>query len=81
MRMAFPSTRFGLIVGMGGGVPSEEADIRFRDVVISKPHNVHGGVVQYDSGKATLSGFERTGLLNTPPIVLLKAVANLRPST
>jgi nucleoside phosphorylase len=78
MKMAFPSTRFGLMVGIGGGVPSEEADIRLGDVVVSKPHKVHGGVVQYDSGKATPSGFERTGLLNTPPIVLLNAVANLR---
>jgi nucleoside phosphorylase len=39
---------------------------------------LHGGVVQYDSGKATPSGFERTGTLNTPPTVLLNAVANLR---
>jgi hypothetical protein len=34
--------------------------------------------VQYDSGKVTPSGFERTGSLNTPPTVLLNAVANLR---
>jgi nucleoside phosphorylase len=78
MRLAFRSTRFGLMVGIGGGVPSEEADIRLGDVVVSKPHTTHGGVVQYDSGKATPSGFERTGSLNTPPTVLLNAVANLR---
>ena len=77
-KLAFPSTRFGLMVGIGGGVPSEEADIRLGDVVVSKPHKAHGGVVQYDSGKATPSGFERTGSLNTPPTVLLNAVANLR---
>jgi hypothetical protein len=59
-------------------VPSGEADIRLVDVVVSKPHRVHGGVVQYDSGRATPSGFERTGSLNTPPTVLLNAVANLR---
>ena len=34
--------------------------------------------MQYDSGKATLSGFDRTGLLNTLPTVLLNAVANLQ---
>jgi nucleoside phosphorylase len=78
MSLAFRSTRFGLMVGIGGGVPSEEADIRLGDVVVSKPHTIHGGVVQYDSGKATPSGFERTGSLNTPPTVLLNAVANLR---
>jgi nucleoside phosphorylase len=78
MKSTFPSTRFGLMVGIGGGVPSEEADVRLGDVVVSKPHKTHGGVVQYDSGKATASGFERTGALNTPPTVLLNAVANLR---
>jgi nucleoside phosphorylase len=77
MKSTFSSTRFGLMVGIGGGVPSEEADIRLGDVVVSKPHDVHGGVVQYDSGKATPSGFQRTGALNTPPMVLLQAVANL----
>ena len=78
MKSTFSSTRFGLMVGIGGGVPSEEADVRLGDVVVSKPHRVHGGVVQYDSGKATPSGFERTGSLNTPPTVLLNAVANLQ---
>jgi nucleoside phosphorylase len=78
MKSAFPSIRFGLMVGIGGGVPSEEADVRLGDVVVSKPHKVHGGVVQYDSGKATPSGFERTGSLNAPPAVLLNAVTHLR---
>lgn len=78
MKLAFTSTRFGLMVGIGGGVPSEEADIRLGDVVVSKPLKTHGGVVQYDFGKAAPSGFERTGLLNTPPTVLLNAVANLQ---
>jgi nucleoside phosphorylase len=78
MKSAFKSIRFGLMVGIGGGVPSEEVDIRLGDVVISRPMNVHGGVVQYDSGKATPSGFQRIGSLNTPPTILLNAVANLR---
>jgi len=78
IKSAFTSIRFSLIVGIGGGVPSEEVDMRLGDVVISRPLNVHGGVVQYDSGKATPSGFQRTGSLNTPPTILLNAVANLR---
>lgn len=78
MKSTFSSTRFGLMVGIGGGVPSEEEDIRLGDVVVSKPHKTHGGVVQYDSGKATPSAFERTGAPNTPPTVLLSAVANVR---
>ena len=78
MKSAFTLIRFGLMVGIGGGVPSEEADVWLRDVVVSKPYKAHGGVVQYDSGKATPSGFERTGFLNTPPTILLNAVTNLR---
>jgi nucleoside phosphorylase len=78
MKRAFPSTRFGLMVGIGGGVPSKKADIRLGDVVVSTPHQLHGGVVQYDAGKATPSGLERTGSLNTPPTVLLNAISNLR---
>ena len=46
--------------------------------MVSKPHKIHWGVVQYDSGKATPSGFERKGALNTPPTVLLNAVAILQ---
>src|SRR5437667_4886809 len=44
MKSAFPSIRFGLMVGIGGGVPSGEADIRLGDVVVSQPCNGHGGV-------------------------------------
>ncbi len=34
MKTAFPSIRFGVMVGIGGGVPSAEADIRLGDVVV-----------------------------------------------
>lgn len=78
MKSTFSSVRFGLMVGIGAGVPSGEADMRLGDVVVSKPHKTHGRVVQYDSCKATASGFDRTGALNTPPTVLLNAVANVQ---
>ncbi|PLB48766.1 kinesin light chain [Aspergillus steynii IBT 23096] len=78
MKNTFPAIRFGLMVGIGGGVPSKEADIRLGDIVVSQPGNSHGGVVQYDFGKSTPSGFERTGFLNTPPTILLAAVTKLR---
>jgi nucleoside phosphorylase len=78
LRATFRSVRFGLMVGIGGGVPSAEADIRLGDVVISQPHLGHGGVIQYDFGKATPNGFQRTGFLNSPPTILLGAVNKLR---
>jgi nucleoside phosphorylase len=79
MNSRFPSIRFGLMVGIGGGVPSTEADIRLGDVVISQPYMQYGGVVQYDFGKADAEGrFTRTGSLNAPPAILLSALAKLR---
>jgi nucleoside phosphorylase len=81
MRAAFKGIRFGLMVGIGGGVPSEEADVRLGDVVVGLPNGTFGGVVQYDSGKTTTSGFERTGHLNAPPTVLLNAINLVRANT
>jgi nucleoside phosphorylase len=79
MRFTFPSIRFGLMVGIGGGVPSKEVDIRLGDVVVSKPTGHFGGVVQYDFGKTVGQGvFEHTGMLNKPPRILLTAIAKLQ---
>lgn len=79
MRSRFKSIRFGLMVGIGGGVPSIELDIRLGDVVISQPYQQHGGVVQYDFGKTGTGGNTiRTGWLNAPPPVLLSAVVEQR---
>lgn len=79
MLSSFKSIRFGLMVGIGGGAPSREADIRLGDVVVSKPTANFEGVVQYDYGKTVRDGhFERTGALNKPPQVLLTAVSKLQ---
>ncbi|RHZ65358.1 uncharacterized protein CDV56_109374 [Aspergillus thermomutatus] len=78
MVSTYPNIRFGLMVGIGGGVPSKSADIRLGDVVVSKPTATSGGVIQYDYGKTLRGGrFQRTGSLNKPPPVLLKAVAQM----
>lgn len=78
MQATFKEIRFGLLVGIGGGVPSVEVDVRLGDVVVSQPNKTFGGVVQYDYGKATQSGFERIGSLNSPPQILLNAVAKVQ---
>lgn len=77
MRAKFPNLRFGLLVGIGGGVPSNE-DVRLGDIVVSKPSPGNGGVVQYDFGKSTPDGFTPTGFLNAPPQSLLQALVNLQ---
>ncbi len=79
MLAKFPSVRFGLMVGIGGGVPSQAADVRLGDVVISQPTGRHGGVVQYDFGKTGPDGrLALTGYLNKPPDILLNATVKLR---
>ena len=77
MKSSFESIRFRLIVGIGGGVLSAEADVRLGDVVVSQLANGHGGVIQYDFGKSRPDKIERTGFLNTPPRILLAAVTKL----
>jgi hypothetical protein len=62
--------RFGLMVGIGGGIPNTQAgrDIRLGDIVVSQPDGTFGGVVQYDVGKNLGEGrFVRKGSLDRPP--------------
>ncbi|KAK1570113.1 nucleoside phosphorylase domain-containing protein [Colletotrichum navitas] len=64
----FKSIRFGLMVGIGGGAPSQsqKQDIRLGDIV-------------YDRGKTVQDGeFQRTGSLNAPPQVLLAGLSRLQ---
>jgi nucleoside phosphorylase len=79
MRNTFQGLRFVLLVGIGGGVPTETDDglIRLGDVVVNKPAGQHSGAVQYDHGKAEVGQFERTGYLYPPPAVLLNAAQDM----
>ncbi|KAF9871822.1 g-protein beta wd-40 repeats containing [Colletotrichum karsti] len=76
---SFPNIRVGLMVGIAGGAPTAEKDIRLGDVVVSSPSGGHGGVLQYDFGKAIQGReFLMTGFLDQPPSVLRTAVAGLQ---
>jgi nucleoside phosphorylase len=79
MRHSFPNVRIGLMVGIGGGVPSQKHDIRLGDIVVSSPRDGNGGVFQYDFGK-TIQGqsFQQTRFLNQPPTVLRTALSDLK---
>ncbi|KAL4786813.1 nucleoside phosphorylase domain-containing protein [Aspergillus varians] len=73
------SLRVGLMVGVGGGIPSAGHDIRLGDIVVSCPKDTSGGVLQYDMGKVGVAGvFHRTGSLNSPPRSLLTALSAMR---
>ncbi|KAL6895022.1 nucleoside phosphorylase domain-containing protein [Trichoderma evansii] len=74
----FPAITLRFLVGIGGGVPSENHDIRLGDVVVSMPSGQYGGVVQYDLGKETDYGFFLKGFLWPPPPALRSAVEIMR---
>jgi nucleoside phosphorylase len=75
----FPSIRFGLMVGIGGGAASSTHDIRLGDVVVSQPSGTSGGVIQYNREKTAQEGkFQRTGSLNSPSKILLTALSRLQ---
>ncbi|KAL4887988.1 hypothetical protein BDV59DRAFT_196838 [Aspergillus ambiguus] len=79
MRTFSQSLRIGLMVGIGGGIPSVTHDVRLGDVVISYPTGNCGGVLQHDMGKINENGKRtRTGSLNSPPRLLLAAVNQMR---
>ncbi|KAI3316579.1 hypothetical protein HD806DRAFT_517189 [Xylariaceae sp. AK1471] len=81
MNRSFPSLRLGfcLLVGIGGGAPSEENDIRLGDVVVSLPTGTYPGVLQYDRGKEKENtSFELTGSLAPPPRCLTSAISSLQ---
>ncbi len=77
MDCTFRKLRFGLLVGIAGGVPEENADIHLGDVVISKGDGRSGGVVIHDRGKVTQVGFESRPYLNGVPEILRNAFSEL----
>ena len=75
MVRTFPSIKVGLMVGIGGGIPSK---VRLGDVVVSAPVDQYPGVVQWDIGTVEDGGkLRRTGELDGPPSVLLTALTHM----
>lgn len=62
----FPSIRWHILVGVGGGV-TKRHDIRLGDVVVSMPSQHYAGVAQYGQGRRTDGRFELKGFLAAPP--------------
>lgn len=79
MLHSFPNVRIGLMVGIGGGAPTEKHDIRLGDIVVSAPRDGRGGVFQYDFGKTIQDQmFRETSFLAQPPSVLRTAVSGVK---
>ncbi|EXK27653.1 hypothetical protein FOMG_15886 [Fusarium oxysporum f. sp. melonis 26406] len=78
MRRTYHELEFCLLVGIGGGAPSPEIDIRLGDVVVSLPTSRSSGVIQYDRGKECEGNtFQLTGSLQGPPKCLRTAISAL----
>ncbi|RYP12846.1 hypothetical protein DL767_011071 [Monosporascus sp. MG133] len=78
MVRSFPNVRIGLMVGIGGGVPTKH-DIRLGDIVVSSAGYGNGGVFQYDYGKTIQNkSFTTTGHLNQPPMFMQIAINGLK---
>lgn len=79
MLHSFTNVRIGLMVGIAGGAPSEDHDIRLGDIVVSAAGRGRGGVLQYDFGKQMQGqqDLENIGVLNQPPPLLRGAVSGL----
>jgi nucleoside phosphorylase len=70
---SFPSLQTYLLVGIGGGVPSAQTDIRLGDVVVGR------GMIQYDLGKTIRDGrFKRTSSMCKPPAAPMKVVSKTK---
>ncbi|KAK2834871.1 hypothetical protein FQN49_006833 [Arthroderma sp. PD_2] len=79
MLNSFPNIRVGLMVGIGGGAPSQKNDIRLGDIVVSAPRDGYGGVFQYDYGKTVQNqSFHCTSFLNQPPVCLRTAISGIK---
>ncbi|KAM0489493.1 hypothetical protein ACHAP8_012518 [Fusarium lateritium] len=75
----FPNIRLALLIGIGGGIPGADADIRLGDVAVSIPQDNHPGVIEYDYGKYTQNGeFVLKGSLDKPAPILISADMSLQ---
>lgn len=79
MRRSFPNTKFCLLVGIGGGVPSAKHDIRLGDIVVSTPSGANTGIIPYDLKKALNCGTSvLNGYLHPPPQHLRCALSEIK---
>lgn len=75
MTSTFPSIKFWLMVGIGGGVPPK---VKLGDIVVGTPVYDLPGVVQWDLGILQDDKYRRIGALDKAPEVLRAAIKKLR---
>jgi len=79
MRRSFEAIKYGLMVGIAGGMPrpgQKDGDIRLGDVVVGCANGVPS-VINYRLGKETSNGFDIRSELAEPPSAIQSAVSAL----
>ncbi|KAK3688696.1 hypothetical protein B0T22DRAFT_512391 [Podospora appendiculata] len=75
----FSKIRFGILIGIGGGVPGDKLSVHLGDVVIGTPNRDSGGMFQYSHEQTIGKGtFEKAGVLVKQPPILVAAVQSLK---
>ncbi|CAI7587091.1 unnamed protein product [Penicillium pancosmium] len=75
MLRSFPYIRIRLLVGIAGGIPDLQTDMRLGDVVVGSPASSSGGVMLLKGSGESIS---ETRTLETPPRELGNALATLQ---
>lgn len=80
MLYTFHNIKVCLLVGIGGGVPSTDHDIRLGDVIVGCPSSAtEGGVIRYVSRRTAQSDdYAPKGSLSQPPAILQRAIETIR---
>ncbi|KAJ5653898.1 hypothetical protein N7490_000901 [Penicillium lividum] len=74
MLQSFPNVRFNLMVGISGGAPSPQHDIRLGDIVVGID-----GLTEWDSGKLIQNqSFQRMDVPDRPSTFLRVAITKLQ---
>ena len=78
IRNNFPNVKFGLLVGIAGGLPcGPDRDIRLSDVIVSRLEKGHGGVAAYEGRKLERGGIKYLRYLGLPLQHVVNAVYNI----
>ncbi|KAI9036894.1 uncharacterized protein KD926_001209 [Aspergillus affinis] len=79
MLLTFSQIRCGLMVGIGGGVPTT-VDIRLGDVVVSNPTDGYGGVIHMTTGRIVCFEMDAAGLMNISPCLVIRGICDYSDS-
>lgn len=85
VKARFSNIWFALLVGVAAGLPNlsptdlaKRRDIRLGDVLVCVPEKASSGIIHYDLGKDTESGFMLNGRQAETPAIVRAAIGNIQ---